>query len=223
MVPSEPPEPSDQQEPPTPDVGPPARRGNRKLTIAIAAAVVVVVGGGVTLIAVASNGSPQEVALRKDTADARAVSEKFAVLFGQARNDGVFALSESDVKALLCTREQDALDQEWQDRQNKEINRPVTPVPNARLQMTVRDVRIHGDNGVATLTGAIADRRTDQDFQLLKEDGQWKVCDVVFRIPKASGTNTLSPSTSDGSTPPSSSSEGTPDTSSTTSSSGIPS
>ncbi|GAB3884387.1 hypothetical protein GCM10029964_045330 [Kibdelosporangium lantanae] len=141
-----------------------------------------------TIAAIASNDSPQEVALRKDTADARAVVEKFAVLFGQARNDGAFAVSKDDVKALLCAQEQDALDQEWQDRENKEINRSYAPTPSARLTMTVRDVRIHGDSGVATLTGAIADRKTDQDFELLKQDGQWKVCGVAFRIPKAPST-----------------------------------
>lgn len=221
MVSPDPPETNDQPKPP--EV--PPRRGNRKLTIAIVAAVVVVVGGGITLIAVASNDSPEEVALRRDTADARAVAEKFAVLFGQARNDGVFAVSESDVKALLCSREQDALDQEWQDRQNKEINRSTPPTPTARLQMTVRDVRIHGDSGVATLTGAIADRHTDQDFQLLKEDGKWKICDVVFRIPKASSSTLPStpadpstPSTPDSGTAPTNPSEP-----STPSSPGIPS
>jgi len=201
MVSPEPPVPDDPQEPPAgppdepraeppddahePPAGPPAKPTNRKLVIAIVAAVVVLVGGGVTIAAIASNDSPEEVALRKDTADARAVVEKFAVLFGQARNDGAFAVSKDEVKALLCAQEQNSLDQEWQDRENKEINRSYAPTPSARLTMTVRDVRIHGDNGVATLTGAIADRKTDQDFELLKQDGQWKVCGVAFRIPKA--------------------------------------
>jgi hypothetical protein len=201
MVSPEPPVPDDPQEPPAgppdepgpgspddahgPPAGPPAKPTNRKLVIAIVAAVVVLVGGGVTIAAIASNDSPEEVALRKDTADARAVVEKFAVLFGQARNDGAFAVSKDEVKALLCAQEQNSLDLEWQDRENKEINRSYAPTPSARLTMTVRDVRIHGDSGVATLTGAIADRRTDQDFELLKQDGQWKVCGVAFRIPKA--------------------------------------
>jgi hypothetical protein len=205
MVPPEQPEAVDPQEPetPKPEVSPPGKRGNRKLIIAVVVAVLVLIGGGVTIVAMASNNSPEEVALRQNTAEARAVVDKFAVLFGQARNDGAFAVSKSDVQALLCAREQDALDQEWQDRENKEINQSNSPTPSARLEMTVRDVRIEGDKGVATLTGAIADRRTDQDFELLKENGQWKVCGVAFRIPKASNSNsnTSAPESTSGTTP----------------------
>jgi hypothetical protein len=194
MVPPEQPEATDPQEPTesVPAVSPPTKRANRALMIAIGLAVLVLVGGGITIVALASHDSPEEVALRQNVAEARGVAEKFAVLFAQARNDGAFALSKSDVKAVLCAREQDALDQEWQDRENKEISRPNSSAPAARLEMTVRDVRIQGDNGVATLTGAIADRKTDQDFQLLKENGHWKICDVVFRIPKASSSSSSS-------------------------------
>jgi hypothetical protein len=219
MVPPEQPEAVDPQEPetPKPEVSPPGKRGNRKLIIAVVIAVVVLIGGGVTIVAMASNDSPEEVALRQNTAEARVVVDKFAVLFGQARNDGAFAVSKADVQALLCAREQDALDQEWQDRENKEINRSNSPTPSARLEMTVRDVRVEGDKGVATLTGAIADRKTDQDFELLKENGQWKVCGVAFRIPKASNSNSNTSSESPSSTTSSGTDLFPTDTSSTTS------
>jgi hypothetical protein len=177
-------------------VGPPTRRSNIRLSIAIGLAMLVLIGGGVTIIALASQDRPEDVELQKNIAEARGVVERFAVLFAQARNDGAFSLSKSDVKALLCGREQDALEQEWQERETKEINRSSSPAtPPARLALTVKDIKIEGEIGVATLTGSLADRRTDQDFGLVKEQGQWKVCDVVFRIPKASSSASSNPGT----------------------------
>ncbi|MEV4319855.1 nuclear transport factor 2 family protein [Actinocrispum sp. NPDC049592] len=188
-----------------PAVSPPTRKSSTRLLIAIGLAVLVLVGGGITIIALATQNRPEDLALQKSKAEARGVVEKFAVLFAQARNDGAFSLSKSDVKALLCSREQDALDQEWTERETKEINRSsAPPTPAARLELTIKDINIQGDVGVATLTGTIADRKTDQDFGLVKEQGLWKVCDVVFRIPRSSsssnpttpsdvGTNTTEP------------------------------
>jgi hypothetical protein len=177
-------------------VGPPTRRSNIRLSIAIGLAMLVLIGGGVTIIALASQDRPEDIELQKNIAEARGVVERFAVLFGQARNDGAFSLSKSDVKALLCSREQDALEQEWQERETKEINRSSSPeTPPARLALTVKDIKIEGEIGVATLTGSLADRKTDQDFGLVKEQGQWKVCDVVFRIPKASSSASSNPGT----------------------------
>jgi hypothetical protein len=173
-----------------PAVSPPTRKSNVRLAVAVGLAMLVLVGGGVTIIALASQDRPEDIALQKSKAEARGVVDRFAVLFSQARNDGAFSLAKSDVKALLCSKEQDALDQEWQEREAKEINRSSSPeTPPARLALTVKDIKIEGDIGVATLTGSIADRKTDQDFGLVKEEGQWKVCDVVFRIPKSSSSS----------------------------------
>jgi len=72
------------------------------LLVAIGLAVLVLVGGGVTIIALASQPSPQDIALQKSETEARGVVEKFAVLFAQARNDGAFSLSKSDVKACCA-------------------------------------------------------------------------------------------------------------------------
>jgi hypothetical protein len=184
-----------------PAVSPPVtRRSNVKMLIAIGLAVLVLAGGGVTIVALASRDTPEDIALQKSKTEARGVVERCAVLFGQARNEGPFALSKEDVKALLCAREQDALDQEWQDREFKDSTRSYAPTPTARLEMSIKDIQIRGDSGVATLTGTIADRKTDQDFELLKEDGQWKVCGVAFRIPRASGSGSASASSTTSST-----------------------
>jgi hypothetical protein len=189
MVPPEPPEAANpEQAEPKPEAGPPARRGNLRLIVAIGLAVGVLAGGGATIIALASDKRPEDSALRQSKAEARKVVEKFAVLFEQARNDGAFAVSKADVKSLLCAREHDGLDQEWQERENKEINRSYAPSPAVRLAMTTKDIQIEGDHGRATLTGTLKDRRTDQDFELVKEDAQWKVCGLIFRTPNSSSS-----------------------------------
>jgi hypothetical protein len=213
MVPPEPPEAADPQEPspqesaePTPAeakpaAGPPAPRSNVRLLIAIGLALLVLVGGGVTIIALASNKRPEDTALQQERAAARIVVERFAVLFEQARNDGAFAVSQEDVKSLLCAKEQEGLDQEWQERIAKEINRSSVPTPSSRLTMTIKDIRIEGDAGVAKLVGTQDSRGTDQDFGLVKENAQWKVCGVVFRTPKSSSSSATTAPSSDFQTP----------------------
>jgi hypothetical protein len=173
------------------EVGPPpsARRGNLRLIIAIGLAVLVLSGGGVAIAIVASQPRPEDIALQQERTKAREVAQKFAVLLEQARNDGAFALAKSDVQTLLCASEQDALEQEWQDRESKEIMRSYVPSPAARLAITVKDVRIEGDHGVVTMTGSQQDSRRDQDYALVKEDSQWKVCGVTFRAPRSSTTS----------------------------------
>lgn len=195
-----------------PELSPPTRRSNVRLMVAIGLAVAVLGGGGATIVALANIERPEDIALQQARTEARAVAERFAALFEQARNDGAFALSKSDVKALLCAQEQDALDQEWQERENKEIARSNTPSSAPRLAMTVKDVRIDGERGVFTLVGAQADRRTDQDFDLVKEEAQWKVCGLTFRTPKTTG-RTTSPTTTEPFVPtdtPSETPSGTP-------------
>jgi hypothetical protein len=172
-----------------PDVSPPVTgRSNLRMIIAIGLAVLVVAGGGVAIAIVASQPRPEDIALQQEKTKAREVAQKFASLLEQARNDGAFALSKVDVKAVLCATEQDALDAEWQERENKEIMRSYIPSPAARLAIAVKDVQIDGDKGVVTMTGAQEDSRRDQDYALVKEESQWKVCGVTFRPPTRSST-----------------------------------
>jgi hypothetical protein len=181
-----------------PDVSPPVtRRSNIRMIIAIGLAVLVVAGGGVAIAVVASRPRPEDVALQQEKTKAREVAQKFALLLEQARNDGAFSLSKVDVKAVLCATEQDALDAEWQDRENKEIMRSYIPSPAARLAITVKDIQIDGDRGVVTMTGAQEDSRRDQDYALVKEESQWKVCGVTFRPPTRSSTTSPASQSSD--------------------------
>ncbi|MBP2325656.1 hypothetical protein JOF56_006041 [Kibdelosporangium banguiense] len=176
-------------EAPKTEVSPPVtRRGNIRMIIAIGLAMLVLAGGGVAIAIVASQPRPEDIALQQEKTKAREVAQKFALLLEQARNDGAFALSKTEVQGVLCAPEQDALEQEWQDRENKELMRSYTPSPAARLAITVKDVKIDGDHGVVTMTGAQADSRRDQDYALVKEESNWKVCGVTFRPPTRSST-----------------------------------
>lgn len=171
------------------------------MIIAIGLAVLVVVGGGVAIAIVASRPRPEDVALQQEKTKAREVAQRFAVLLEQARNDGAFALSKVDVKAVLCATEQDALDAEWQNRENKEIMRSYIPSPAARLAITVKDVQIEGDHGVVTMTGAQDRSSLDQDYALVKEESQWKVCGVTFRPPTRSSSTSPTSHTTESSDP----------------------
>jgi hypothetical protein len=185
-----------------PDVSPPVtRRSNLRMIIAVGLAVLVVAGGGVAIAIVASQPRPEDIALQQERTKAREVAQKFALLLEQARNDGAFALSKVDVQAVLCTAEQDALNAEWQERENKEIMRSYIPSPAARLAITVKDVKIDGDKGVVTMTGAQQDSRRDQDYALVKEESQWKVCGVTFRPPTRSSTTSPTSRTTESSVP----------------------
>ncbi|CAM4248752.1 hypothetical protein KIPE111705_46160 [Kibdelosporangium persicum] len=176
------------------DLSPPASRASRvRLTIAIGLAVLVLAGGGVALAIIASRPDPADIALQQEKAAAREVVQKFAALLEQGRNDGAFALSKSDVKSLVCKEEQDALEQEWQDRETKEIMRSYAPTPTARLAISVKDVRIEGDKGRATLVGGTDNVRADQDYALVKEETGWKVCGVTFRARPSTTTRPTAP------------------------------
>ncbi|ONI84253.1 hypothetical protein ALI144C_16465 [Actinosynnema sp. ALI-1.44] len=164
------------------ELSPPASKASKvRLIIAIGLAVLVLAGGGVALAIVASRPRPEDVALQQEKTAAREVAQKFATLLEQGRNDGAFALSKSEVKELVCQTEQDALEQEWQVRESKEIMRSYAPTPSSRMSITVKDVRIEGDKGRATLSGGTGNVRADQDYALVKESGGWKVCGVTFR------------------------------------------
>ncbi|ALG08951.1 hypothetical protein [Kibdelosporangium phytohabitans] len=172
------------------ELSPPAAKASKvRLIVAIGLAVLVLAGGGVALAIVASQPRPEDIALQQEKTAAREVAQKFATLLEQGRNDGAFALSKADVKGLVCQPEQEALEQEWQDRESKEILRSYAPTPSSRMSITVKDVRIEGDKGRATLSGGAGNVRADQDYALVKEDNAWKVCGVTFR-PRSSSSNT---------------------------------
>jgi hypothetical protein len=205
---------------PTEQLSPPVSRASRiRLVIAIGLAVLVLAGGGVALAIIASRPNPADIALQQEKAAARDVVQRFATLLEQGRNDGAFALSKSDVKALVCKDEQDALEQEWQDRETKEIMRSYAPTPTARLAISVKDIRIEGDKGRATLAGGTDNVRADQDYALVKEETGWKVCGVTFRARPSSTSSRPTGTTSPAGTepgepsgPPGGSSTSTPST-----------
>nr|WP_042191976.1 hypothetical protein [Kibdelosporangium sp. MJ126-NF4]CTQ97632.1 hypothetical protein [Kibdelosporangium sp. MJ126-NF4] len=205
-------EPGTQQGPPT------SKASKVRLIIAIGLAVLVLAGGGVALAIVASRPRPEDIALQQEKTAAREVVQRFASLLEQGRNDGAFALSKSDVKALVCESEQDALEQEWQDRESKEIMRSYAPTPSSRMSITVKDVRIEGDKGRATLSGGAGNARAEQDYALVKENAVWKVCGVTFR-PRPSSTSArpteTQSATSDAAIPPGSDSSTPPPPSAT--------
>lgn len=180
------------EKPAATELSPPVSKAGRiRLVIAIGLAVLVVAGGGVALAIVASRPRPEDIALQQEKTAAREVAQKFAVLLEQGRNDGAFALSKSDVKAVVCETEQEALEQEWQIRESKEILRSYAPTPTSRLSVAVKDIRIEGDKGRVTLSGGVGDARADQDYALVKESSGWKVCGVTFR-PRSSSTSSPS-------------------------------
>ncbi|SMC61011.1 Rv0361 family membrane protein [Kibdelosporangium aridum] len=204
MAEPEKPEADKPAEPETVQISPPASKASRiRLIIAIGLAVVVLAGGGVALAIVASRPNPEDIALQQEKAAARDVVQRFATLLEKGRNDGAFTLSKSEVQALICEQEQEALDQEWQDRESKELMRSYAPTPSSRLSITVKDVQIEGDKGRATLVGGTENVRADQDYALVKEETGWKVCGVTFR-PRPSTTRPTE------TTPPAAPSEPTP-------------
>ncbi|RSM78539.1 hypothetical protein DMH04_33290 [Kibdelosporangium aridum] len=206
MAEPEKPEADKPAEPETVQTSPPASKASRvRLIIAIGLAVLVLAGGGVALAIVASRPNPEDIALQQEKAAARDVVQRFAALLEKGRNDGAFTLSKSEVQALICKEEQEALDQEWQDRESKELLRSYAPTPSSRLSITVKDVEIEGDKGRATLVGGSENVRADQDYALVKEETGWKVCGVTFR-PKPSTTRTQPSETG----PPTAPSEPTP-------------
>ncbi|MCE7003405.1 hypothetical protein LWC34_11275 [Kibdelosporangium philippinense] len=176
------------EEPATETISPPTSKASRiRLIIAIGLAVVVLAGGGVALAIVASRPNPADIALQQEKAAARQVVEKFAVLLEKGRNEGSFSLSQADVQAVICAEEQQALDQEWRDREVKDLAKSYGPTPSSHLSITVKDIRIEGTKGRATLVGGTDNVRADQDYALVKEETGWKVCGVTFR-PKPSTT-----------------------------------
>jgi hypothetical protein len=176
------------------ETGPPARQSNIRLIVAITVALLVLTGGVVTVLAVGSRDEPAKQVDQSAVTEARPIAERFVVLYQQARNDGAFGVSREDVRAVVCAREYDALEQDWQVKEQKDLTRPPAPSSAPRLTVTIKDIRVEGERGLLRLSGAQDNHAVDQDFELVKETEGWRVCGLFrgVRPPTQPGRTTSS-------------------------------
>jgi hypothetical protein len=140
------------------------KRRNGVILVVIATVVVVAVAlGGILLL---TGGSGDD--------EATTVAKEFTELYQRGLNSSGRDIDAADFEPLVC---KDVLQQLRDAFSEKEDPVPGTP----QFTLTVKDVRTDGDKGTFTMGTKVTmpgtpDQNEDEPFELVKEDGDWRVC-----------------------------------------------
>lgn len=140
------------------------RRNGVILVVVATVVVVAVVLGGILLL---TGGSG-------DDDEAATVAREFADLYQRGLNSSGRDIDAADFEPLVCA---DVLQQLRDAFSEKEEPVPGTP----QFTLTVKDVRTNGDRGTFTMGTKVTapgtpEQHEDEPFQLVKQDGDWRVC-----------------------------------------------
>lgn len=139
------------------------RRNGVIMVVAAAVLVVAAAVGGLLLL---TGGSAEDEASR--------VAREFAALYQRGLNSSGRDVDPAQFEPLVC---QDVLPQLREAFSAKENPVPGTP----QFALAVKDVKTDGDKGTFVLATKVTapgtpDESDDATFDLVKQDGDWRVC-----------------------------------------------
>lgn len=144
-----------------------ARRRNGRILVIVAAALVIVVGGvGVFLLTRGGGGS----------ADPNVAARSFVDAYQRGLNSSGRDVEAKDFEPFVCAADRPGIQEAFSAKEN-----PAEGAPQFKL--SVKDLKTDGDQGSFTVASQIttpgADSASaDENFTLVKEDGDWRVCGI---------------------------------------------
>ena len=143
-----------------------ARRRNGRILVIVAAALVIVVGGIGVFLLTRSGGS----------ADPNVAAQSFVDAYQRGLNSSGRDVEAKDFEPFVCAADRPGIAEAFSAKEN-----PVKGAPQFKL--SVKDLKTDGDKGSFTVGSQIttpgADNTSaDENFTLVKEDGDWRVCGI---------------------------------------------
>ncbi|ONI84252.1 hypothetical protein ALI144C_16460 [Actinosynnema sp. ALI-1.44] len=141
------------------------RRNGVILVVCSTVLVVAAAVGGILLL---TGGSPED--------EATSAAREFAMLYQRGLNSSGRDVDASEFEPVVCEKVMPQLREAFSAKEN-----PVPGTP--QFTLTVKDVKTNGDTGSFTLATKVtspgnADQTDDAPFELVKEDGDWRVCSL---------------------------------------------
>jgi hypothetical protein len=141
------------------------RRNGRILVIAAIALVVVAAGVGIFLLTRGKAGG---------TDDPRAAAQKFVEIYQRGLNTSGRDVDVADFEPVVCKADMTGLREAFSAKED-----PVDG--NPRFTLSIKDLKTEADKGSFTINSEVsvpgaANDVSDEEFGLVKEDGDWRVC-----------------------------------------------
>ncbi|ALG08950.1 hypothetical protein [Kibdelosporangium phytohabitans] len=141
------------------------RRNGVILVVASAVLVVAAAAGGILML---TGGSPED--------DATSAAREFAQLYQRGLNSSGRDVDASAFEPVVCGQIMPQLREAFSAKEN-----PVPGTP--QFVLAVKDVKTNGDRGSFTLATKVTapgtpEQSDDAAFDLVKEDGHWRVCSL---------------------------------------------
>ncbi|SDM20280.1 Rv0361 family membrane protein [Allokutzneria albata] len=162
----------------TPPGSPKKRTG---LIIGIIVAVVVLVGGGIGAYFLFSGSSPD------------AIAQRAAQLMTESFGKNVTEYPIEQFREGLCAKDMEVLQSSLEKEQKRQQTNTRTTTPRSTTASTarfvVKEVKVEGESGKAVIERTLSregseDKKQDYTYDLLTENGDWKICGIF----KASDT-----------------------------------
>jgi hypothetical protein len=187
-------------------VGPPPQKPRTGLIATLIIVGILALGGGGVGIYFLTKGDGDGGPGAVNTGDPRAVAESFADFMERGANSNGMDVTVTELKPLLCGEEYTTAEKEItrdQQRQQSSTRKPTKRSGDDRYDVTVDDLKVDGDRGTFNLTARQAgDDPDSQEFDLLRQDGAWKVCGLFKERDSPGRPSSSAPSSKRAKSPP---------------------
>jgi hypothetical protein len=141
------------------------RRRNGRILVIVAIVLVLIVGGVGVFLLTRGNGG---------TDDPNAAVQKFVEVYQRGLNTSGRDVNVADFEPVVCNADMAGLREAFSAKED-----PVQGTPQFKL--SIKDLKTENDKGSFTISSEVtvpgaANESTDEQFGLVKENGNWRVC-----------------------------------------------